>query len=313
MRTSIPRKRMAVALAVGCLLVLAGRARAETLLRWKFTPGDTLRYVATQEMNQKMQMPDPATPVTMTMTMTADYLWTIRAVDPSGVATTEQSVERMQMKMQGPQGGLIDYDSASGKEPEGMAKMLAPVYSAMVKKAFVLKITPRGEVLETRAPPGLLEAMKKLPGADQMGDMLTEGFKKYAAMIVFPEQPVDKGQSWTRKTEVKAPMFGTLATNFKYQYLGPENRGGAELEKIGVMMGMATGGEKKDTMLKFKKNESEGALFFDNVRGRLVETAMKLKMQTEINMLGKQMVQDFEGTMGLKLQPAAGASPQPKP
>ena len=56
-----------LALATAFLVAGGGDARAEKLLRWKFKPGQTLRYVMNQEQSQKVKI--GATPMTITVTM----------------------------------------------------------------------------------------------------------------------------------------------------------------------------------------------------------------------------------------------------
>ena len=109
----------------------AGSATPRALLRWKFRPGETLHYVLKQEMIEKVQFADK-TPMTITLPIVFAYddAWKIKSVDKEGVATIDRTIDRIQMKIegplkkQGPQGVLIEFDSASDKEPAGMAKVL---------------------------------------------------------------------------------------------------------------------------------------------------------------------------------------------
>jgi len=41
-------------------------------------------------------------------------------------------------------------------------------------------------------------------------------------------------------------------------------------------------------MLKFKKSDASGTIYFDNAQGRPVESTMKMKMAMEINIMGKR-------------------------
>ena len=50
-----------------------------------------------------------------------DDIWKIASVDPQGVATIDSTVDRLRMKLENPLGVLVDYDTASGKEPTGIA------------------------------------------------------------------------------------------------------------------------------------------------------------------------------------------------
>ncbi len=162
------KKYLVLALAAALLLAASSSAQAQTRLRWKFKPGETLHYVTTMGMIEKAQIAGK-TPTTITMTMDASYddAWKIQSVDKEGVATIDRTIERIQMKIQGPlkkqgpQGVLLEFDSAADKGPKtGMAAIFAQVAAAMVKKVAVLRINPRGEVLEAEPPQGLLEGLK---------------------------------------------------------------------------------------------------------------------------------------------------------
>jgi hypothetical protein len=73
-------KRVAQGLAFACLLLSAGSARSQTLLRWKFQPGETLHYLMTSQMVEKAQVRDkPA--ITVSITYMVDDLWKIESVD----------------------------------------------------------------------------------------------------------------------------------------------------------------------------------------------------------------------------------------
>ena len=103
--------------------------------------------------------------------------------------------------------------------------------------------------------------------------------------IQFPQEPLTKGQTWTDKEDFQLPaLFGTLGIDEKFEYLGTERRGGVELQKIGITLVMASGegkpgqpkpgAAKRDQlipatpMLKFKKSDANGTIYFDNAQGR---------------------------------------------
>jgi hypothetical protein len=250
----------------------------------------------------------------------------------------------MQHKMQGPQGVIVEYDTASDKELEGQSKSAAQMADAMVNKPWVVKMTPRGEVLAAKTPQGLRESMKKIfPDGDRMGDFSSpEGFKKMRTTMMFPEEPVVKGQTWSRKMEFNAPAMydGLVTAEHKYEYLGTEVRDGIELQKIAVTLEMAPAEEKQPeakksvekqptakkaegkgaakkrpglVTLKSKQKMAEGTVYFDNTQGRIVEEIMKMKNQMELNIPGLQGTLETEGTMCNQLQPAGSAEQPPKP
>jgi hypothetical protein len=200
-----------------------------------------------------------------------------------------------------------------------------------------LKINPRGEIVKAKQPQGLLESLKKvLPGVQSFGDFFSdEGSKKMQVNIRFPEGPVTRGRTWTHKEDIQLPaMFGTLATDEKYEYLGTERRDRVELQKIALTVSMGsrqqkpgdkqqvkekqgekTAGEPKPTspLLTFKDSDSTATIYFDNAQGHLVESNMKVKTRIEVNAPGKKGTADIEGIVRIELQPAGGGPGKPKP
>ena len=79
--------------------------------------------------------------------------------------------------------------------------------------------------------------------------------------------------------------------------------------------GAAKQGQQKQAapLLKFKKSDASGTIYFDNAQGRMVECTMKMKTQAEINFMGKQGTVDIEGSVRIELKPADGAKAKPKP
>jgi Tol biopolymer transport system component len=326
----VSKQSLVATLTTALLIVASSSAEAQTRLRWKFRPGETLRYGITMAMIEKAQLADKQPPMTITVGFAYDDAWKVKSVDKDGVATIDRTIDRMQMRVQGPQGRmgpqalLLEFDSAADKGAKTpMAAVFAQVAGAMVNKVAVLRINPRGEVLEAKPPQGLLEGLKKiLPGVGSLGDSFgTAGLKNSQMNIQFPEQPVTKGQTWTHRDDFQLPMLmGSLSVEQKYEYLGAERRDRSEIQKIAITA-LLTSGEEKHAearlgegkpgqakqaapLVKFKGSGSSGTIYFDNAQGRILEGAMKLKMQAEINVMGKQATIDLGGSLRIKLQPA---------
>jgi hypothetical protein len=292
-------------------------ARADKELRWKFKPGETLHYRMIQEMSMNMRMGEGKPPMATTMNQTVDMSWKAESVDDQGVISMDQTIDRMQMKMQSAQGVLLDYDSSSGKQPEGMGKMLVPMLDAMLKKPFRIKFTPRGEIKDMKLPQGMLESMNKMAG----GLFSEDTIKQFSEMAVFPEGPLTPGRTWSRKVAMKNPMFGNLVMETIYRYEGPETRDGKTLDKITMSIAFKTEeakeqGEKKaeaKPMVEFKDQTGGGTLLFDAEAGRLLETSGKTKMKVDVSVMGQKISQDIETNTQMKLQPAgAGAAAEGK-
>lgn len=313
-------KRTALCLSLlGVLLTVAvaAESRADTVLRWKFNAGETIRYVMVQKMimTQKMEGMPKGVPVTITMTQTADMSWAVQSVDADGVASITQTFDRMRMKMESPQGIMLDYDSASDKEPEGMVKMFASVLKAMVNKPISMKVTPRGEVSDVHVPQAMIDGFTKLPGMEKMSGFFSEDtLKEMSGIGELPEEAVSKGDTWTDEKEISFPMFGKMHVKVSNQYLGSETRDGKPLEKIAVTqeMDIKPGEEQAPFVVKMKVHKSSGTTYFDNVAGRFAEFQMKATMEFEITMGEKKAQSTME--MDIQMKPApADSSPEPTP
>ncbi len=283
-----------VALLVGLAITVAASppAQGETLLRWKFEEGQKTRMVITQEMQMKMVVQEK--PVLITNTSTMEFDWEVTSIDEQGVATMSLTTDRIRMKMQGPQGVMMEYDSQSEKKPEGMAAIMASVFKAMIDKPYTTKMDSRGKILEMKLPQGLAESMSKLPGGAQLGSMFTEeSMKGMAEIATFPKKAVKPGDTWTRTATMKNPMTGDMTTDTTFRYVGSEVRDGRELEKITMDITMRVG-EGGSVKMKITDQSNKGTLYFDNAAGQFVSSDSLSKMKMKMSVLGQEMVQEME-------------------
>ena len=296
-----------VTLSVGLVVAAAAShsAQAETLLRWKFEKGQKTHMVITQEMQMKMVMQE--NPVLMTTTSTMEFDWEVTALDEQGVATMSMTTDRIRMKMKGPQGVMMEYDSQSDKKPEGMAAMMAPMFKGMLNKPYTTKMDSRGKILEMKLPQGLAESMNKLPGGAQLGSMFTEeSMKGMAEIATFPEKPLKPDDTWTRTATIKNPVGGDMITETTFRYVGSEVRDGRELEKITMDVKMRVG-EGGNVKMKITDQATKGTIYFDNAAGQFVSSESKSKMKMKISVLGQDMVQEMEILSKVESRPQESA------
>jgi Family of unknown function (DUF6263) len=294
-----------IALLIGLAVTAVGvlPAQGETLLRWKFEEGQKNSLVITQEMQMKMVMQE--NPVLMTSTSTMEVDWEVMEIDEEGVATLTQTMERVQMKLQGPQGVMMEYDSESDEKPGGMAAMIVPMLEAMVGKSYSVRMSPQGNIVEMKLPQGLAERVAEVPGMAGMGDLFSEeGMKSMAEVATFPEKAVDPGDTWVRTATVGNPATGDMTMDSTFTYIGTEVVDGRELEKISMEMAMRIG-EGGKAAVNISDQSSVGTIYFDNQLGRFVRSEGKMKMTMEMAMLGQEIKQEIENTT------TAESTPQP--
>ncbi len=299
-------------LVVGALIIgaglLAGPSRAEPVLRWKFTAGEKTPYALKMDMTQAMGL--AGNNIEIKTTQLIDMTWKVESVTTDGAAMMTQTIDRIRMEMttQGPGAMSMKFDSAEKKKPEGLAAMLAPLFEGLVGKPVSMKMTPRGEVSDIKIPKEMLDAFKKLPGAEQMGGMFTEdGFKQMTsqAMLSLPEEAVKDGTTWTSASETKNPLLGTQKLSTTYTYQGTEKRDGQELAKIGTQVQMKFDAPANAAIkVDVKEQNNKGAILFDNAKGRISESSSTAKMKMEIAAMGQTINQDVTVESSLKLAPA---------
>ena len=98
-----------VALAAG---MVSTDVRAQEPLRWKFKLGDKLNYHMVQEMTLATRG-EPVDETTTPLHQEMDMTWTVEGVKDEGEAVIEQKFHDVKLKMTGPRGERIEYDSAA--------------------------------------------------------------------------------------------------------------------------------------------------------------------------------------------------------
>lgn len=297
----------AVALAV--MLVAASASPGQKLLRYKFTPGQAHRYGITQKMVQSVATPERTVKITLTQTM--DTRQQTDAIDAEGVASIVQTVERVRMDMELPQGRKVHYDSAAKEPPEGIAKAYAGAVGSLVGRPIQLKLTPRGEARKAELPAGALEGLKKAvgPAAEVAAP---ENLSQLTNLAVLPEGRVSAGYTWQHEAAITNPAFGKLLVQTTYRYEGEESRQGRTLDKISFTMTLSFPEKGSLATANIKAQESRGTIYFDAALGQLVESASTARLKMATGVAGMVLDQDMEMITEVKLQPAE-APPSAKP
>ena len=194
---------------------------AETL-RWKFKPGETLRYTMVQETTQGMKAMGQEFKTSLNQTV--DLHWSVKNVASDGVAELSQTIDRVRTKVEGP-GNSFEFDSQAGKDPEGqIASLLTPMLKALVGAEFTFKMNGRGELSEIKVPQKLLDSLRQAGPAANAGGMFSEeGMKNLISQssLTLAEGPLEKGKSWTQQAKVPVPMLGTMVMDKTYTFDGP--------------------------------------------------------------------------------------------
>jgi len=301
MRTNLLKCLVIVA---AVLLAGSSAARAATLLRNKFTPGDTRHYTMNQDQEMIIHIQGQDAPQNMTNTLSIDMTSKVESVDAKGNASMSMLMNHIRMTVKGPQGVIVDYDSASQEKPKGMAKMMALLFDPLTKQPIKMTTSPLGKISNLKMPEGLSEGIKKasdaaaqvgggMPSEEEMRDNIKEG------EILFPEAAVAEGKTWSSEDTMSIPNLGKHKFKSTYRYLGKENKDGRDLDKISVTKELKSSGDNKDKS-GLKSMTTEGTMYFDNTAGIMVENNSNSKTKIE---KGPQVSIDVNVVNTMKLVP----------
>ena len=276
------------------LLVLGASAvpvQAQTTLRYQFKAGEKLKYELEQKISQKARIQGKE--FAFSITQVIDLSWNVKEVDKEGQAKVAIRFERFRMKIDSPQGKL-DYDSTSGKEPEGtLGTDMGPVLKAMKDLEFEMTMESTGKIANVRVPEKFAKAVTEAAGGRPgLEDLFsTEGLKKMMGQsaLELPKDAVTKGKSWNQLVTNKTKV-GNMRMDNVYVYDGTTTEAGQALEKITLKPVVSMDPEAKFS-IKVKDQKSKGTALFDNAAGRLVEVRLEQTLILEAGQSSQEMQQ----------------------
>lgn len=280
-------------LVPGALLALvlgSGTLAEDVFLRWQHTEGQRLREIIDTEGSTTVVLAGETQTTRQTMRLT--ILRTVNKVDEQGTAALTQRIERVELKVAGPGVQAFDYDSENATALRGpLAKLVGPIFKALVGAEITQRMTRDGVVKDVTLPPGLLVALKAAPGAESLGDFLSdEGLKRLSSQ--FPAlgiEPITRGKTFEDRKQVKLPV-GVLEVLSTYTYDGLHQHGAKELHKLNIQVSPSlqpVASEARDVRLK--PGPSSGALYFDGELGRAVAMEVKYSGGLELSGGGKTL------------------------
>jgi len=296
--------RAGIIAAVPLACLIAVHAQAQTTLRWNLKPGERFGYTIRQNAVTTMNLNKMT--ITTKLNQTTDMTWHVKAVDNTGKAEIAQTIDRIRLKAEGGPVGVIEYDSKEAKKPKGPAEQaLGTMLGAMVGAEFTMKIDPHGDVSDVKIPEKMTTMLKNMPGAARLGDLFSEeGIKRLtgASGFVLPKTAVSKGQTWTNEAQMKMP-FGLVRANNEFTYQGPAQHDGRDTEKIGIKTALslepAPGGK---IQFKVTSTDAQGATYFDNVAGRVLESDMTQNLAMQFNVVGSSTEQEVHTSVSVNMK-----------
>jgi hypothetical protein len=261
-------------------------------LRWKFKPGETLRYTMVQETTQGMKAMGQEFKTNLNQTV--NLHWSVKSVSSDGVAELGQTIDRVRTKVDGP-GAAFEFDSQAEKVPEGpIAAMLAPLLKSLVNAEFNFKMNARGELSDVRIPAKLLDSLKNAgPNAAAGGMFSEEGLKNLISQssLALPEEALEPGKNWNNQSRVTLPMIGTMIMDKTYTFRGPA-KSDAGLFQIDLTTKVSLEpAADSNVVVKISSQKGSGEFSFDPKAGRVVASKVNDQLQMSLQFQGQNLEQ----------------------
>ncbi len=308
-RDSAMRKGLLVLVV---LTVTTGSASVEaTTLRWKFKPGETLRYAMEQKRVTTLKVPGQELKTTLSQTI--DLSWAVKGVAADGTADVSWTIDRMQTRIES-QLGTFAYDTKDEKVPEGpVAAALVPTLKVLIGAQFPFKINPQGELSEVKVPEKVVQALRDAgPAASGSNSTFSEeGLKNMIiqSSLGLPAGDIAEGKTWSKQTKIPSPPIGAMTLDMTFTYLGPDPKA-ANIEKVGLATKIGVE-PQADANVQFQidAQEVKGDFSFDNTAGRVVNSEMLEKLETTATFMTMKIQQIIDTKTTMKLVPGGASGP----
>ena len=281
------------------LVSSASVVSAQDQLAWKFTSGESLKYIVKQNMEMTMDVASKKQSIAMEQTM--DMRWKIAEVDArTGDADMSQTIDRVQMTSQGGPFGSVEFDSAGDEIPETpLGKSMAEVFRKILGQEFGVHMKTTGKIDEVTVPQSLIDALKKAGAAGNALDEATLKQMMTQSAITLPEQKLNPGHAWESVQQVELP-FGTMMVKSQLTYQGIDSKSGyAKIAMIPVIS--VTPKQGASVNLTLTKSEGVGLVLFDGVKGRIAKSDLELTMQMQVKSFGQVIDQTIQQTTSMTL------------
>ncbi|HQX51828.1 MAG TPA: DUF6263 family protein [Planctomycetaceae bacterium] len=274
---------------------------AQEQLAWRFTPGESLKYVVNQKMDMTMDLAGNKQTVAMTQVM--DMHWKISEVDArNGDVKMSQTVERLKMNSEGPPFGTVAFDSASETAPDTpLGKSLAEVFKVMIGKEFDVQMKSTGKIESVQVPASLIEGLKKAGSAGNAMDESTLKQMMTQSAITLPEKPIQPGEKWESVQQIEMP-FGTMVVKSQLSFEGIDSSSGYALIAMKPTI-TVTPKEGAAINLTLNNAEGQGMVRFDIAKGRIARSDLDLTMDMRVKSFGQVIDQTVHQTTSMVLSP----------
>lgn len=291
--------RIAAALALVFLIVLAGSAARGVELRWKLGSGETVRYRLTTDQRARSTVSPPGAPATngeepVETRQRQAIVWrmTVLEVDSRGLARIACRYESIAVDMEQMMLGRIAWDSTRREDAARSDDPVIRPFATLVGLEFQFGLGARGEVVDVRGFEKVRDAM--LRGLDDnpfARAALTSGFGEDAtraalerAFAFVPEKPVEPGATWSTQSDQSIPLLGTLRYATTWRLAGLDGgaatiEGRTALSAIAAEPANGPGGPLAEPLdIEWKGGEASSTIQFSIETGRVLKSETRARM-----------------------------------
>jgi hypothetical protein len=263
-------------------LSLTNQANAQTLLRWKLKPNESLHVAIEQHTDSTVSFTGKSAATKIDLTLVLG--WNILTADDAGFRI-RQTIERIHQKLTTVQSGTIGFDSASSAKLTGQSRDLADSLRPLVGAEFEMTMTPRGEITAVQpannSAKALMAALETNPDGDATAKATTAKSTVEQMLrrplLVLSDKPVAANESWSVSSQ-RPTAAGPLTINTTYTLNKLSDQNGKPIANINISAAFtpAPGGQ-----LTIKEPFHSGQIQFNVADGRLIEIKQQQKLTTQ--------------------------------
>jgi hypothetical protein len=247
------------------------------LLRYQFTKDEVQNYDVDHETTMITTRPELKETVTNEVQTRKSHR--IVSVDSEGNAWMELVIEAAKMSAQFNEAEPLSYDS---EKPEECPKAYQHVRDIIGKPLAQVQVSPRGELLSTRAllGPNVLDKAQALKDNGALSDEASRNF-----LIEFPEQPIRVGDTWTNTFKVNVRVSQRLKQPVTMQRSYELVDVADDLATIRLRTVLITPIRDGMILAQLIQMTPEGTIVFDVKNGRMVSRTLTID-KTEVGVIG---------------------------
>jgi Family of unknown function (DUF6263) len=294
-----------VLLVAACVFgASAAPAGSAEVLRWKFKPGETLRFSVEQKLIMSMKSAD--TERKSNRTQNVEMSWKILGVGSDGSAEITQKIERIRLREESPPLMTLDFDSAAGKPDQPGYEAVTRQLKSQVGAEFTFKMKPTGEITDIQLSETTLKGLRE-PSPDGPDPAAAEKALKESLLQSsppsFPDGPVEVGKTWTSKPARVPLPFATLVMERTFSNQGPDPKS-PNLQLVGIeVTAKIEPVEGADVKAVIRRQEGRGSMTLDSDAGKVVNVRLSQKFEMGVTLMGQTIEQSTEMNTSMSLVP----------